>query len=68
MDTAKYCAVNPRSDHDFLMNRAVAVCTDENPTTMMTEMLGIEDFESISPKNWFLNACGPDSYNQNKDE
>jgi len=62
IDSAQHGASNHRTNaHDFLMKKAVAVCSDTetNPTTMMTELFGIENLETISPKNWFLNACGP---------
>jgi len=51
------------------MNKAVAVCSDENPTGQMIEILGIENFESISPEKWFVNLCGPVTYStEEKDE
>eukprot|EP00536_Pseudo-nitzschia_multiseries_P011461 jgi/Psemu1/259845/estExt_Genewise1Plus.C_3920004 len=59
VETAKYCAANPQSHHEFLMNKAVAVCIDENPADVMTEMFGIQNIDSFSPKNWFVNPCGP---------
>mmetsp|Transcript_14096 Transcript_14096/g.32500 ORF Transcript_14096/g.32500 Transcript_14096/m.32500 type:complete len:407 (-) Transcript_14096:224-1444(-) len=68
VETAKACAANPRSPHEFLMNKAAAVCSHETPTDVMTEMLGIENFDSISPKNWFLNPCGPDTYDSQNEE
>ena len=62
VDSAKYSAANPRSQaHNYLMNKAVAVCSDSetNPATMMTDLFSIENLETISPKNWFMNPCGP---------
>jgi tetratricopeptide (TPR) repeat protein len=62
VDSAKYSAANPRSQaHKYLMNKAVAVCSDSetNPATMMTDLFSIENLETISPKNWFMNPCGP---------
>ena len=63
VDTARHCAANPQSHHAFFMNKAVAACTDENPADVMTEMLGINNIDSFSPKNWFVNPCGPVLYN-----
>eukprot|EP00535_Pseudo-nitzschia_heimii_P007268 CAMPEP_0197177752 /NCGR_PEP_ID=MMETSP1423-20130617/3250_1 /TAXON_ID=476441 /ORGANISM="Pseudo-nitzschia heimii, Strain UNC1101" /LENGTH=870 /DNA_ID=CAMNT_0042627357 /DNA_START=226 /DNA_END=2838 /DNA_ORIENTATION=- len=68
VETAKQCAANPQSAHAFLMKHAAAACTVENPTSVMTEMLGLENFEDISPKNWFANPCGPISYSLKDDE
>ena len=68
VETAKDCAANPKSAHAFLMNQAAAACTAENPASVMTEMLGLDNLEDISPKNWFSNPCGPISYYPKDDE
>ena len=68
VETAKHCAANPQSPHAFLLNQAAAACTVENPTSVMSEMLGLENLEDISPRDWFANPCGPMSYSLKDDE
>jgi outer membrane protein assembly factor BamD (BamD/ComL family) len=68
VETAKYMSENPLSHHNFLINQAAAACTAENPTHVMAEVLGLENFTDMSPKNWFANPCGPDAYNPKEHE
>lgn len=59
VETAKYMSENPLSHHNFLINQAAAACTAENPTHVMAEILGLENFTDMLPKNWFANPWGP---------
>ena len=56
VETAKYCAANPASYNAFLMKYADAACTVANPSNVMTELLGIGNFEQ---DDWFVNPCAP---------
>ncbi len=60
VETAKHCAANPHSYNAFLMKTATAACTVENPTQVVTEMLGMGNFDE---GDWFLNPCAPITYN-----
>ena len=59
VETAKYMSENPLSHHNFSINQAAAACTAENPTHVMAEILGLENFTDMLPKNWFANPWGP---------
>ena len=62
VESAKYCAENPRSNtSDFLLDGADAVCNAETPTSM-AEFLGIDTTNTVSPRQWFQNTCGPIIY------
>jgi hypothetical protein len=62
VESAKYYAENPRSNKsDFLLDGADAVCNAETPTSM-AEFLGIDTSNSMSPRQWFQNTCGPIIY------
>jgi len=67
VETARHCAENPQSHREFL-NKAAKICTDENPADFMTEIFGMENINSFSPKKWFINPCGPDLYNPEDNE
>lgn len=60
VETAKHCAANPQSYNAFLMKTATAACNVENPTQVVTEMLGMNNFDE---GEWFLNPCAPITYN-----
>lgn len=61
VDKAKSGSSSKNRTHDFYMDKAVAVCSDSgtNATTVITELFGIENFESIAAVDWLQNACGP---------
>lgn len=64
VDSAKNGPSNNESSnsHKFYINKAVAVCSDvdTNPSTVVTELFGIENLDSISSSiSWFQNPCGP---------
>jgi hypothetical protein len=59
VESAKHLASQPKNN--FLIGDADAVCNQENSTSVI-EMLGLDNLEAISPQQWFQNPCGPLTY------
>jgi hypothetical protein len=66
VETAKYCAENPRSPTDFLIDGADGMCNSQTPRSM-AEMLGLEIVDTESPRTWFPNPCAPLLYSAEKE-